>query len=63
MALTATATPAIQDQLLMTLLRNHISKTSTVNKSFHAIYVELTIAKLPKTGLLIVKSVASRVIL
>ena len=44
--LTATATTAIQDQLL-TLLRNPISKTSTVNKSFHVI-LELTNCKTVK---------------
>lgn len=50
MALTATATPALQDQLLTLLLRNPISEISTINKpniSFHA--MELT--KLPKHGM------------
>lgn len=46
MALTATATPALQDQLL-TLLRNPISSINKSNISFHV--MELT--KLPKQGI------------
>ncbi len=48
MALTATATPALQDQLLA-LLRNPVKEVSSINKpniSFHA--MELT--ELPKHG-------------
>ena len=53
MALTATATPAIQEQLL-TMLRDPIKEIATINKpniSLHA--TELT--KLPKKGMFLLE--------
>lgn len=48
MALTATATPVIQEQLL-TMLRDPVKEISTINKPNISLYAtELT--KLPKNG-------------
>lgn len=53
MALTATATPALRDQLL-SMLRNPTKEISTINKPNISLHVtELT--KLPKNGLFSIK--------